>query len=554
VLGQTPCTSTYASILGSTIEDESGYSLALSNDKQFLYAGGLKSDSAIILKLNLTGKIIWTRSFDVVPNKKDFIYRILVDSDGMLGVSGIAGSQTSGGSIFTFRYDPDANKILWSKELTGNSLNFNLGMIELGPGGNYLVSNNPSSPNVAELVELDRTNGSLISGFSKQYDLGSSETFFDMEYYKGDLYVVGRFSDGGTISEMRNTLAKMNPTNGNIIWSKLGHLSASQTARLYGTDIIIARDTLYSIYLGDDNGNSVDNTQVFVQKTTLDGKLIWIKQYEFPGPNDWVDEIVHSNNGLVILGRNRVSPSDIILFKIDYAGKVAWGKRYDFTNNDNSVFLSGIQSQLIESSGKLFFTAVADNAQDDMILVQTDLNGEVGDVCTSVIPLVIPVKTISNPNFYARAFTVFNYMPQIKSLSSPPAKATSLQVRNVCILSGEVFSAVDTTICEGRNYLGHTQTGQYIDTLQTISGCDSIQTLNLVILPNARKMESKTICTGDNYMGYFNDGIYLDTFMSVSGCDSIRTLQLTTIPTQRTNEMKSICKGSSYLGYSADGI
>ena len=150
------------------------------------------------------------------------------------------------------------------------------------------------------------------------------------------------------MAEMRNTLLKSDPTDGSEEWMKLGHKPASQTARLYGVDLAIADDDLFSLSLGDDNSTSISVTsEVFIQRTSLDGDLRWIRQYELPGPNDWADEIIASQGGLVILARNRVAPSDLLLFKVDYNGDVLWAKQFDYALNDNAVSLGSIQSQLI---------------------------------------------------------------------------------------------------------------------------------------------------------------------------------------------------------------
>jgi gliding motility-associated-like protein len=59
--------------------------------------------------------------------------------------------------------------------------------------------------------------------------------------------------------------------------------------------------------------------------------------------------------------------------------------------------------------------------------------------------------------------------------------------------------SVDTTICEGENYLGYTKQGSYLDTLISAVGCDSIRTLNLTVLQLPRpKLGIDTIlCKGD---------------------------------------------------------
>ena len=73
-------------------------------------------------------------------------------------------------------------------------------------------------------------------------------------------------------------------------------------------------------------------------------------------------------------------------------------------------------------------------------------------------------------------------------------------------------------------------TGIYVDTLQTVNGCDSIVRLQLTVYPVYDTTIVASICAGDAYVGNgFNEtvaGIYVDTLQTVNGCDSIVRLIL----------------------------
>ncbi|MEO6670494.1 MAG: hypothetical protein ABIN36_13510 [Ferruginibacter sp.] len=73
--------------------------------------------------------------------------------------------------------------------------------------------------------------------------------------------------------------------------------------------------------------------------------------------------------------------------------------------------------------------------------------------------------------------------------------------------------------------------GFYSDTLTNITGCDSIITLNVSIIPVASSLTNVTICTSQvpyfwNGQNYSSSGVYTKTFPAPSGCDSIATLNL----------------------------
>jgi gliding motility-associated-like protein len=552
---QTECKSTFANILGSVIEDERGYTLTPSPDMKYVFVGGVKNDSAAILKLDLDGTIIWTRTFDVVSNRGDHIHKLFVDNEGMLAVAGTAGTQQNGGSIFVFRYDPDQNIVLWANEYRGNSNNYCIGLIENGPGGNYILSTNPQSPNVAELVALDKNSGSVISTFSKHYELGSSATFYDFAFHSGELYACGRFTDGGSVAEMRNTVAKLDPSNGNVNWMKLGHRSNNTAARLYGFDLVIVQDNIYTVYSGDDSGSSVNNTKVFMQKTDLNGNLLWIKQYDLPGGiNDWGDELIESHDGLVILARNRVAPSNMILFKTDLEGEIIWGNAYDFSLNDNATPIGSVESQLIEVNDYLFFTAYAQDAgKADMIVVKTDLEGQIQDTCIGTIPIQISTLLVSNPVFYNKSPSISDYIPMRIGLPNTPGVSTSIASNTICKSADVVESMIEVTLCLGESYDGYTMAGEYVDTFISSGGCDSIRTLQIQVADVIESMIAVTLCPGGSYDGYILAGEYVDTFISSGGCDSIRTLQIQIADVIESMITVTLCLGESYDGYTEAG-
>jgi gliding motility-associated-like protein len=92
----------------------------------------------------------------------------------------------------------------------------------------------------------------------------------------------------------------------------------------------------------------------------------------------------------------------------------------------------------------------------------------------------------------------------------------------------------------------YASTGIYIDTLSSITGCDSIITLNLTVHPTLNGTTTATICDHQapfvwNSNNYFLTGIYIDTLTSITGCDSIASLFLTVIPTQYGSATAVIC-------------
>jgi gliding motility-associated-like protein len=114
---------------------------------------------------------------------------------------------------------------------------------------------------------------------------------------------------------------------------------------------------------------------------------------------------------------------------------------------------------------------------------------------------------------------------------------------------------VEETICAGESVnIGdstYTQSGVYPTLLQTAAGCDSLVHLALTVIPLPETLLTETICAGETYAvgtsTYAATGTYTDVLTSVaSGCDSLVTLDLTVLPIVETPLTIAICDGESY--------
>jgi hypothetical protein len=110
-------------------------------------------------------------------------------------------------------------------------------------------------------------------------------------------------------------------------------------------------------------------------------------------------------------------------------------------------------------------------------------------------------------------------------------------------------------ICEGDSILigGNYQTasGTYFDSLQTINGCDSVIVTDLTVNPNYMINQNEAICEGDSILlgGNYQTtaGTYYDSLQAITGCDSIVATTLTVNPTYMINQDAFICEGDSIL-------
>ncbi|MPM14306.1 hypothetical protein SDC9_60668 [bioreactor metagenome] len=160
--------------------------------------------------------------------------------------------------------------------------------------------------------------------------------------------------------------------------------------------------------------------------------------------------------------------------------------------------------------------------------------------------------TYSAPGVYTKSYSTVTGCDSIYTL-------------NLTEISSYAFSE-NQSICSGDSYFwqgnNYTAAGIYTAVYTTASGCDSVYTLNLTVNSGYAFNESHSICDGDSYSWQGNNysaaGVYTATYTSVNGCDSVYTLNLTINPVYTFNENHSICQGSSYTWqgsvYSSPGI
>ncbi|MEP6794620.1 MAG: gliding motility-associated C-terminal domain-containing protein [Saprospiraceae bacterium] len=556
LVAQAGCISSYGAVYGSPNFNEEGHCIVSTAGGDGVYIAGSREDSVLLMKVDLNGKVLWARTFDIIPGEPDIVYTLILDSDGMLACFGASGDLLFNCSIFGFRYNPNTDQVLWSNEYeSAMPRDFGEAIVQLGSGGNYLLAGNPSmlsGTNDLELIEINRVNGNIITGvYPKNYNLGGSESFADMIYEGNFIYGVGRYTDGVPNSKMRNTLVKIDPVTGTHVWARLGHLPANLTARLYGVDLLIDQNEIYSTCTGDPLGTTTTNTKMYVQKTSTDGNLIWLNQYDLPGTNDFSYEIIKSGGGYVVLAGRAMPPRELYLFKIDNNGAVLWAKNYMYTDLI-SPLTHGAHSQLIEVGGQLFFTGwgMGTSGTTDLIIMRTDLNGEVVIPCVTSQNISIPVIAVVNPSFYNVTMTQFS-MTLNTNAESTAAMVTD--VPSFCNVSDTLVSLIQATICAGDSYEGFSMAGVYEDYFTTSNGCDSLRRLTLDVYTPIATSEQVEICLGSSYAGHVSEGTYIDMYQNFLGCDSVHTIILTVTPLI-SNLNVLICEGQSYAGYAVSGF
>jgi hypothetical protein len=116
-----------------------------------------------------------------------------------------------------------------------------------------------------------------------------------------------------------------------------------------------------------------------------------------------------------------------------------------------------------------------------------------------------------------------------------------------------VTGSAALSICDGDSVFvgGNWQAipGNYVDVFVAASGCDSIVTTNLMVLPNTQGSQIITICDGDSAFAggawQVTSGNYLDVYPAANGCDSLVTTHIQVLPNATGNQTLNICDGDS---------
>jgi hypothetical protein len=182
--------------------------------------------------------------------------------------------------------------------------------------------------------------------------------------------------------------------------------------------------------------------------------------------------------------------------------------------------------------------------------------------CDSIVTITLTLIPVRHDSVYQTICSGQSYSFNGNHLTTSGSYNDTLPGANGCdsivtlILTAlRVYNTtVSQTICFGQSFVfnqhGCQATGTYPDTLISINNCDSIVTLYLTVLPFSGSTISDTVCADRvyNFNGRFilTAGMYYDTLPNANGCDSLVTLNLVVLPTVVTSLQRTVCAGNTY--------
>lgn len=280
---------------------------------------------------------------------------------------------------------------------------------------------------------------------------------------------------------------------------------------------------------------------LWVAKLNPQGTIVWNKEY--PDPIQKLVSITYNptNNGLILVA---LAYSNVNLGNLTLLNFPGTNFRYFLTYFDTSNFCNGAQwlaktSQLSTIIGFPFGSAFGIWGIGNPITDKKDRTYLTGYFIDSI------------------AVNCFNYKKVIGGIVS----GTDGFVMSVI---PEHVTVIDTTACNKiTSFSGKYQwdsSGNYKDTIMNMMGCDSILTINLIILQtkNTLDINSCKAYTSPSGKYYWNSsGTYLDTIPNAKGCDSVLTIKLTILQTKAqidTTMCKNYLSPSGKYIYDSTGI
>ncbi len=293
------------------------------------YAWPSSTTDWLVVRLNQSGNIIWTRTYD--SGADDFAYDACVDSGADIHVTGFGQISASAGRPNLLR--PRGLGQAWK------TLAIDQGIYALtakyGSGGDLKwLRTDPDC--LAVGIAADSAGNSYVSG--------TYLTDIDLDLW----------------------LAKFNPA-GETIWTRTFNFAPAEIG--YRLALDASGNIAACAYIGD-----FSTFDILVLKLTPDGDTIWTRVYD-RAPNDAPCGLaVDPNNSIVVAGATSKDPAtgDALILKYDSSGVLVWDNAFDFDEDD------GLTGAACDSAGNIYvagYTGVDDVY--DCLTMKLDSTGNV---------------------------------------------------------------------------------------------------------------------------------------------------------------------------------
>ena len=433
-----------------------------------------------------------------------------------------------------------------SNDYNAATITYNNGNISLTVNGTlYLTAFFPVS--FAGYMGFTASTGGLkdkhsIKNVSIYADLAESNAGSDVTVCSGEPIQIGAPNNPNHTYSWNNTTTLNNPTISNPTATIVNN-TAGPIVQQYIVETLIAANS------GACPDYDTINVTVLPIETSIENAVICEDQL----PYFWngIAYNTSTNDTLTLLSTNSCDSSAILNLSINLPSSsstdsILCDTQVPFEWNGLNIDSSGSYNATLTNS------LGCDSSATIVVTIHPSLSSTTDStVCDTELPLNWNGLTFNSSDI------------QSVTLSSIITGCDSIATLNLTVLPTST-SITDTVVCDTElpfnwNGLNFSASGQQIAILQsTLTGCDSLATLNVTVNPTLYSNTNIVICDHElpfewNGLSLNNSGTSTVTLQSmVTGCDSLATLNLMVNPTLLSNTDTTVC--SSELPFDWNGL
>jgi hypothetical protein len=494
------------------------------------------SYDVFIQKLTSSGNLVWAKSFG--GSSTDEGISLSLDASGnvytsgyFVGIvdfdpgSGAVNLTSNGGTDVFIQKLTSSGNLVWAKSFGGTGIDIGFS-ISLDTSGDVCTTGSFEGT-----VDFDPGSGTVNSTSN-----GGTDVFIQKLTSSGNLVLAKSF--GGTLNDVGTSISL--DATGNVY----------TTGRFHGT-------VNFDPGSGAVNLTSNGGTDVFIQKLTSSGNLVWAKSFGGSSSDNAASIFVDASGNIYTTGYfsgtvdfdpgsgtvNLTSngSSDVFIQKLANCNATT---RIDTqTACDSYIWINGVT-----------YTSSNNTARDTL----TNAQG-----CDSIVTLNLTINHSTTGVDVQTACDSYTWINGVTYTSSNNTATDTLTNAQGCdsivtlnLTINNSTTGVDTqTACDsytwinGVSYTSSNNTATH--TLINATGCDSIVTLNLTINNSNTGVDTQTAC--DSYT-WINGVTYTssnntatDTLTNSQGCDSIVTLNLTINNSTTGVDVQTACDSYTWI-------
>jgi uncharacterized delta-60 repeat protein len=330
-------------INGQSDSDDRGYGIVVDAAGNVYTAGYLTNNNTgidiLVTKHSNSGILLWQYSFNGTGNSTDKPYGIVVDNSSNVYITGYT-TRTGGNIDYVTLKLNSSGTLKWSKTYNGgaNQEDKAWGIVVDASENCFITGTSKSSSSGKDCVTL-KYNKDGVQIWAKTFDAvmhkDDEATCIAMDS-NGDIYVggYGVFSSGNT----DYLLLKYN-ISGTLKWSKNYNGPAEENDRAWG----IVVDASDNVYITGESAGTNSKNDIATLKYNSSGTLLWTSRFNgSEGHDDKAYGIVvdESSGSCIITGTSETNDRgiDIVTLKLNTSsGSTAWQKTFDGTGHSNDI-------------------------------------------------------------------------------------------------------------------------------------------------------------------------------------------------------------------------